>query len=174
MPVRPILLFGDPRLEAPNDPVEGFGPATGALVRDLLETAWRAPGLGLAAPQVGVNLALAVVDLSVGADPRAPLVLANPRLLSAEGRVAVEEGCLSFPDLFVTLRRPRRLEVEAQDEAGRVRVIAAEGLLAQAICHELDHLRGTLLVHNVRGLRRRMLLRRVERQRRAGRWRSPT
>jgi peptide deformylase len=170
MAVRPIRLFGDPVLAAANAPVEDFGPALLELIRDLLETAWRAPGLGLAAPQVGVNLDLAVVDLSLGGDPGAAVVLANPEVVAMEGRVAVEEGCLSFPDLFVTIRRPRRLEVRAQDASGRSRVIAAEGLLAQALCHEVDHLDGVLLVDHLGGLRRQLFLRRVSRMRRRGRW----
>ena len=170
MAVRPILLYGDPVLAAANAPVEDFGSALLELTHDLLETAWRAPGVGLAAPQVGVKLDLAVVDLSLGSDPGAAIVLANPRVVSTEGRVTVEEGCLSFPSLFVTLRRPRRLEVRAQDANGRWRVIAGEGLLAQALCHEVDHLDGVLLVDHLGGLRRHLFLHRVTRMRRLGRW----
>lgn len=172
MAIRPILLYGDPRLAAPNAPVTDFGPTFQGLARDLLETAWNEPGLGLAAPQVGVNLALAVIDLSVGGDAEAQLVLANPVVVGSSGRVALEEGCLSFPGLFVTLRRPRRLEVRAQDAAGRWRVIAGEGLLAQALAHELDHLSGVLLVDRLWGLRRALFLTRVRRARRAESWRS--
>lgn len=168
--VRPILAFGDPRLEAENAPVAGFGPGLERLVEDLFETAWSAPGLGLAAPQVGVNLALAVVDLSVGGDPSARVVLANPVVVSASGVVAVEEGCLSMPGVFVTLWRPRTLTVRAADRDGRTRLVRGEGLMAQALCHELDHLRGVLLPHHLGGLRRRLVLRRIARLRRGGRW----
>jgi peptide deformylase len=168
--VRPILVFGDPRLEAENEPVEEFGPRLERLVADLFETAWSAPGLGLAAPQVGVNLALAVVDLSVGGDPTARVVLANPTVVSAAGAVTVGEGCLSFPGVFVTLSRPRSLVVRAADESGRTRLVAGEGLMAQALCHELDHLQGVLLPDHLGRVRRRLLLRRIARLERAGRW----
>jgi peptide deformylase len=168
--VRSILVFGDPRLEAANEPVEEFGPPLQSLVADLFETAWSAPGLGLAAPQVGVNLALAVVDLSVGGDPSARVVLANPTVVSAAGAVTVEEGCLSFPGLFVKLSRPRTLVVRAADERGRTRLVTGEGLMAQALCHELDHLQGVLLPDHLGRVRRRLLLRRVAHLERAGRW----
>jgi len=108
-----ILRYGDPRLEAPNAPVEDFGPELGELVETLFEAGWRAPGLGVAAPQVGVSMRLAVVDLSLGEDPEERLVVANPEIVGREGRVALEEGCLSFPGLFTTITRPRRLWVRA-------------------------------------------------------------
>jgi peptide deformylase len=170
MAVRPILLFGDPRLEAPNEEVDGFGSELHELIEDLFETSWRAPGLGLAAPQVGVNLSLAVVDLSIGEDPDARIVLANPEILESRGKVSLEEGCLSFPGLFTTIVRPRSLRLRARDRAGESFELEAEGLLAQAICHERDHLDGRLLVHHLRGLKRRMFLRRVAKMRDSGVW----
>ena len=118
MSVRPILVFGDARLEAPNAPVETFDAALASLVDDLFETGWSAPGLGLAAPQIGANLRLATVDLSVGKDPSQKIVLANPTITETSGRISLEEGCLSFPGLFTTLSRPREVVVTAQDEHG--------------------------------------------------------
>lgn len=97
MSVQPILVFGEPRLEAPNAPVENFDKALETLVADLFETGWRAPGLGLAAPQIGVNLRLATVDLSVGKNPSQRIVLANPTIIESSGTISLEEGCLSFP-----------------------------------------------------------------------------
>lgn len=170
MATRPILVYGDPRLERQSAPVVEFGGALEGLVEDLFETAWRAPGIGLAAPQVGVNLALAVIDLSVGGDPSARVVLANPKVVSASGTMTVEEGCLSFPGVFVSISRPRTLVVRAADQVGRERLVTGEGLMAQALCHELDHLQGVLLPDHLGNLRRRLLLRRVARLRRAGRW----
>ncbi|HOC44847.1 MAG TPA: peptide deformylase [Thermoanaerobaculales bacterium] len=170
MAVRPILCYGDARLEAANKPVTDFGPGLAALIQDLFETGWKAPGLGVAAPQIGVNLRLATIDLSVGSDEAARIVLANPEIVSTEGTVSLEEGCLSFPDLFTTIERPRRLRVRAQDEHGAWRTIAADGLLAQAICHEVDHLDGVLLVDHLRGLKRQVFLRRVARARKLGVW----
>jgi peptide deformylase len=170
MAVRPILVYGDPRLEAANQPVTVFGPGLAQLIQDLFETGWRAPGLGVAAPQIGVNLRLATIDLSVGKDEATRIVLANPEIVSTEGSENLEEGCLSFPGLFTTIPRPRRLRVRAQDEAGRWRTIVADGLLAQAVCHEVDHLDGVLLVNHLRGLKKQLFLRRVAKARRLGVW----
>ncbi|MCD4749203.1 MAG: peptide deformylase, partial [Thermoanaerobaculales bacterium] len=130
-----------------------------------------APGLGLAAPQIGINVRFAVLDLSVGKDTEQRLVLANPEIIHGEGRVKLEEGCLSFPGLFTNIERPRRIVVRAQDLDGVWRDIPADGLLAQAICHEIDHLDGILLVHHLRGLKRKMFIRRGEKQRKTGMWR---
>jgi peptide deformylase len=168
--VKPILVYGDPRLEAENRPVTDFGSELQEIITDLFETAWKAPGLGLAAPQIGCNLRLATVDLSVGKDPGAKLVLANPEIVSSEGSAVLEEGCLSFPGLFTTISRPKRLTVRAQDQHGEWRTLNAEGLFAQALCHELDHLDGVLLVHHLRGLKRQMFLRRVAKMRKLGVW----
>ncbi len=172
MAVRPILIYGDRRLEAANRPVTEFGPELERIVDDLFETGWTAPGLGVAAPQIGVDLRLATIDLSVGGDPAQRMVLANPEIIDAEGRVAVEEGCLSFPGLFTTIDRPRRLRFRAQDQTGLWWEAEAEGLLTQAVCHELDHLDGILLVDHLRGLKRQMFLRRVARMRKTGAWRD--
>jgi len=163
-------LTGDPRLEARNADVEDFGDHLQALIADLFETGWKAPGLGLAAPQIGVNLRLATVDLSVGKDPDQQLVLVNPEIIEATGSVTLEEGCLSFPGLFTNIARPRQLVVHAQSRDGEWRDIEASGLLAQAICHEIDHLDGRLLVHHLRGIKRKMFLRRVAKMRATGVW----
>jgi peptide deformylase len=170
MAVRPILVYGDPRLEAENLPVTDFGAELHDVVEDLFETGWKAPGLGVAAPQIGVNLRLATVDLSVGKDPGQKVVLANPEIIHTEGSASLEEGCLSFPGLFTTISRPRRLVVRAQDQHGEWRSHTAEGLFAQAVCHEVDHLDGRLLVHHLRGLKRKMFLRRVAKMRDLGVW----
>jgi peptide deformylase len=164
MAVRPILLFGDPRLEADNAPVESFDEELARLADDMFETAYAAPGLGLAAPQVGVNLRIAVVDLSVGKNPDERLVIANPRITSTEGRCSLEEGCLSFPGLFTRL--------DYQDIEGNACELHAEGVLAQALCHEVDHLDGVLLVHHLRGMKRKMFLRRVRKMRELGVWQA--
>lgn len=170
MTVRSILIYGDPRLQAPNSPVDEFGSELEEFVDDLFETGWRAPGLGLAAPQVGVNLQVATIDVSVGKDPAARRVLVNPTIVWSDGSATVEEGCLSFPGLYTSLVRPRRLRVRAQDAAGEWWEETVSDLLAQAVCHELDHLAGTLIVDHLRGLKRQVFLRRVARARKLGVW----
>lgn len=170
MPRRPIILWGDPRLTAPNAPVEIFDQELEDLIAEMFETSWAAPGLGLAAPQVGINLQLVVLDLSVGKDPEQKIVLANPEITHQEGSVSLEEGCLSFPGLFTTFMRPRSIKVRAQDAAGTWREIEGRELLAQALCHEIDHLNGILLIDHIRGLKRTMFLRRVKKLQQAGAW----
>lgn len=174
MTVRNILVFGDPRLEAANLPVEDFGDALQSLIQDLFETGWKAPGLGVAAPQIGANLRLATIDLSVGRDPGDRIVLANPEITHRQGRATLEEGCLSFPGLFTTIQRPTALTVRAQDQSGEWREIEADGLLAQAVCHEVDHLNGVLLTHHLRGMKKKLFMRRVEKMRRLGIWPQST
>jgi len=170
MSTHSILVYGDPDLAAPNTPVLDFDEALAALVEDLFETGWKAPGLGLAAPQIGVNLRLATVDLSVGKDPEQKIILANPEIIEASGKVSLEEGCLSFPGIFTTLSRPREIVIRAQEVDGAFFEAEASGLLAQAICHEIDHLDGRLLVDHLRGIKKKMFLRKVAKMRKAGVW----
>jgi peptide deformylase len=157
MAILPILVYGDPRLEAANQPVEDFGEELQSLIEDLFETGWEAPGLGLAAPQVGINLRIATVDLSVGKDPEARVVLANPEIIFCRGKASLEEGCLSFPGLFTTIERPTALRVRAQDNGGRWREFEADGVL---------------IVHHLRSMKRRLFMRRVEKMRKLGVWQS--
>jgi peptide deformylase len=169
--IREIVKYGDPRLLAPNEAVSDFAdPALAALIRDLKETCWAAPGLGLAAPQIGVNLRVAIVDLSVGKDPSKVVVLVNPRVASERGRVREEEGCLSLPDLVDVVERPEEVTVEAQDETGTVRTLTGRDLYARALCHEIDHLDRHLYVDRISSLKRSLILRKVAKRRREGTW----
>jgi peptide deformylase len=162
--IRDIVHFGDPRLLAPNREVAAFDDALSALVRDLVETCHAAPGLGLAAPQIGVNLRVAIVDLSVGQDPAGVIVLVNPRITRADGEIRSDEGCLSIPGMSEPLTRPLRVAVEAADASGAVRTVEGHDLLARALCHETDHLDGKLFVHRLRGLKRELVMRKVARR----------
>lgn len=162
--IRDIVHFGDPRLLAPNREVAAFDDALSALVRDLVETCHAAPGLGLAAPQIGVNLRVAIVDLSVGQDPAGVIVLVNPRITRADGEIRSDEGCLSIPGMSEPLTRPLRVAVEAADASGAVRTVEGNDLLARALCHETDHLDGKLFVHRLRGLKRELVMRKVARR----------
>lgn len=136
----------------------------------MVATCHAAPGVGLAAPQIGVNKRVAIVDLSVGADPNAVIVLVNPLVVESSGQQREEEGCLSIPDLSEKVVRPARILVRALDAAGQTREIEGTGLLARAICHETDHLEGILFVDRLRGLKRELAWRKIRRQKAKGVW----
>lgn len=154
MATLPIRLYPDPVLREKCPPVERFDDALRHLAADMVETMHAAPGVGLAAPQVGALLRLAVVDLSVGKDPEELLVLVNPEVLGEEGRATEVEGCLSIPDLTDKVERPERIRLRAQDLQGRHFELDAEDWLARAVLHEIDHLDGVLFVDRLRGLRK--------------------
>ena len=171
MAVREIVKYGDPRLLAPNEEISDFAaPAFGALVGDLIETCWAAPGYGLAAPQIGVNKRVAIVDLSVGKDPAKVIVLVNPRVVSMEGGIRDEEGCLSLPDLVDVLERPESVVVEACDASGVSRTVRGRELLARALCHEIDHLDSHLYIDRLSALKRGLLLKKVAKRKKLGTW----
>lgn len=163
MAVRPIVLFPDPVLRQRCRPVERFDQGLAGLVGDLVETCHAAPGLGLAAPQIGVELRVAVIDLSVGAEPSELHVLVNPEIVERSGALADTEGCLSLPDLTERIERPERVRVRASGLRGEPVEVEGEGLLARALCHEIDHLDGVLFIDYLRGLRRELMLRRLRR-----------
>jgi peptide deformylase len=163
MAVLPIRIYPDPVLRVRCAEVTSFDPELARLVADMVETMHAAPGIGLAASQVGVERRVAVVDLSVGEDPAGVLVLVNPVILTDEGGEVDVEGCLSIPDFTDKVDRPERVEVLAQDATGAHQRFFAEGLLARAICHEVDHLDGVLFVDHLHGLRRERAKRALKR-----------
>ncbi len=150
----PIRLYPDPVLRGKCLPVDRFDAGLQQLVDDMIETMHAAPGVGLAAPQVGVAQRLMVVDLSVGEDPGQLLVFVNPVLLEQSGTETDVEGCLSIPGYTDRVTRPTRLRVAAQSAEGEPFELEAEDWLARAICHEVDHLDGVLFVDHLRGLRK--------------------
>ena len=171
MAIRDVVQYGDERLVAKNEDVTDFeDPALRELIRDLFDTGWAAPGLGIAAPQIGVNKRVCVVDLSVGKDPDQRLVLINPRVVDAEGLVRDEEGCLSFPDIVEIVERPEAVAVEAFDEKGVKRVLEGADLLARAYCHEIDHLDSRLFIERMSSLKRGFVLRKVIKRQKRGEW----
>lgn len=171
MAIREIVKYGDPRLVAKNQDVDVFDdPGLATLLQDLKETCWAAPGLGLAAPQVGVNLRVAIVDLSIGKDPSQVLVLVNPVVVDAQGLIRDEEGCLSFPDLVETVERPERVTVEALDASGKKQSYSGRDLLARAFCHEVDHLDQKLFVDRLSSLKKGLILRKVVKRQKKGAW----
>ena len=150
--------------------MEPGDPDLPELVSDMFETCHAAPGIGLAAPQIGINRRVAVIDLSVGADPGARLVLVNPVVVEVSGEQREEEGCLSVPDLAERVVRPERVRARFLDAEGNVREIEGTGLLARALVHEIDHLNGVLYVDRLRGLKREMTWRKIARLRARGVW----
>ncbi len=167
---RPILRYGDPLLHRTARPVEALTPAIDTLLDDMRETMHGASGVGLAAPQVGESLRVCLFDLSAGKGPADVMVLINPEVIGCDGMQLKEEGCLSVPGFEATVARPMRMSVRAMDRTGDVREIHAEGLLARALQHEIDHLDGVLFLDRLRPLYRWTLTRRIERLRRAGKW----
>lgn len=167
---RPILRYGQPVLHAPATPVADLSTEVTQLIDDMVDTMHAAPGVGLAAPQVGTSLRVCVVDLSVGQQPSALHVLVNPSIVEMDGMQLHEEGCLSVPGIEASVIRPARLTVTATDRGGQPCRVEATGLLARALQHELDHLDGILFIDRLRPVYRRAIVRRIERLSRGGRW----
>ena len=167
---RPIVLYPDPVLLTLTREVETIDDEIRTLVADMIETMYAAPGIGLAANQVGVGKRVCVVDLSVGETPGELKVLINPRILEAGGSDTAEEGCLSFPDITLDIERPFTATVEAQGLDGKTFRIEAEGLLARAMQHEIEHLEGRTFLQNVSSLRRELVKRQIKKRIKAGDW----
>ena len=162
MALLPILEYPDPRLKKVAARVEAVTPEIRKLVRDMAETMYAAPGVGLAAPQIGVSQRLFVIDAATGEDePSDFRVFANPVILEKHGEVVWEEGCLSFPGVHEDIDRAERVKVRAQDRHGEFFELEAEGLLAVAIQHEHDHLEGKLMVDHLGMLKKRMVHRQM-------------
>jgi peptide deformylase len=168
--IRPILKYGDDVLHQEARPVGDLTAEIDRLIDDMIETMYAAPGVGLAAPQVGVPLRIFVVDLSVGRDPGGLMVMINPSFVERDGMQLEEEGCLSVPDFNATVVRPARVVVAGLDRTGTEYQLEGSGLLARALQHEMDHLDGMLFVDRLRGIKRDMILRRIRKLARAGKW----
>ena len=168
--IRPILRYGDSALHTPARPVETFDGSLQALLRDMIETMYAAPGIGLAAPQIGVPLRVCVIDISVGKRNGELYELVNPEGVLCEGLQMAEEGCLSLPGFNATVVRPSRAVVRCSDRDGNPRTVEGTGLLARALQHELDHLDGAIFVDRLRGIKRDVIVRKVQKLRRAGKW----
>ncbi len=167
MSILTIRLYPDPVLRVRCHDVEAFDSELERLVEDLVETMYAAPGVGLAAPQVGVESRVCVVDATAGEEPDNLLVLVNPRILESSGSEIDVEGCLSIPDISDKVERPYAVSVAAFDVQGGEQLIAAKGLEARAIQHEIDHLDGVLFTDRLTGLRKeraRRLLKRLQRE----------
>lgn len=168
--LRPILRLGDSILTEPARPVEAITPEIEMLVDDMVETMYAAPGIGLAAPQVGVSLRIFVVDLSVGRDPAGLSVMINPEFVARDGMQLEEEGCLSVPGFTATVARPKHVVVKGLDRFGNEHQLEGTGLMARALQHEMDHLQSCLFVDRLRGISRDLILRKIKKLSKAGKW----
>jgi peptide deformylase len=168
--IRPIVRYGTDVLHRPAGPVDEITPGIQQLIDDMTHSMYAVPGIGLAAPQVGVPLRIFVADLSVGRNPDELLVFVNPELVIAEGTQREEEGCLSVPGFTAGVVRPARAVVKGLDRHGREQVIEGTGLLARCFQHEMDHLDGTLFVDRLRGLQKDLMVRRIRKLVRTGKW----
>ncbi|OFW45585.1 MAG: peptide deformylase [Acidobacteria bacterium RIFCSPLOWO2_12_FULL_67_14b] len=168
--LRPILRLGDSVLAQPARPVAAITPEIETLVDDMIETMYAAPGIGLAASQVGQSLQIFVLDLSLGKDPQALTVMINPAFVERDGMQLEEEGCLSLPGFTSTVARPKRVVVKGLNRQGDEQTIEGTGLLARALQHEMDHLNGCLFVDRLRGISRDLILRKIRKLTKAGKW----
>jgi peptide deformylase len=157
MAVLPVLTWGDPRLKKNSQDVGAWSPDLEQLVADLFETSLAEEGVGLAAPQVGVNLNLAVIDCSCGEDPSQQIVLINPEIILEEGVQVGSEGCLSIPGIREILERPQKVTIRNRGRDESWHELVGEDLLARAFCHEIDHLRGRLFVEYFGPVKRQFL-----------------
>jgi len=168
--VLPIIKYGDDVLRRLTAPVTDFDDALQKLIDDMVVTMYAAPGVGLAANQVGVSKRLMVIDLSVGKRPQELHVFINAEIVERLGQITEDEGCLSIPDFTETVTRPERVKVRYLDRNGEQREMWGEGLMARALCHETDHLNGMLFVDHLRGFKKDRILKKIQKLAKAGMW----
>ncbi len=170
MAVKEILKYGSTTLHQPSEQVSIVDSSVVELIADLIETMHAAPGIGLAAPQIGVNRRVIVVDLSIGEDEEALVVLVNPEVVDSSGQELGEEGCLSVPGIFSDVVRPSKITVKALNSDGEEIVMEAEGLMARALCHEIDHLDGVVFVDRLSPLKKRFVKKDISKKIESGEW----
>ena len=168
--IRPILRYGTPPLHEPARPVAEVTDEIRRLVDDMVQTMYAAPGIGLAAPQIGVPLRIFVADISLGRSAGDLIVFINPEFVEREGMQLEDEGCLSAPGFNATVARPSRAVVKGLDRDGQEHVREGTGLLARCFQHEMDHLDGTIFIDRLRGLQKDLILRKIKKLSRAGKW----
>jgi peptide deformylase len=168
--IRPILKFGESPLHEPAAEVPAITDAIQKLIDDMIETMYAAPGIGLAAPQVGEALRIFVVDLSLGRKAEDLMVFVNPVFVERDGMQLEDEGCLSVPGFNATVPRPQRAVVRGLNRDGQERTVEGTDLLARAFQHEMDHLDGKLFLDRVRGIKRDLIVKKIRKLSRAGKW----
>ena len=170
MAVLPIVKYGSDVLRRPTELISDIDEALQKLIDDMVDTMHAAPGIGLAANQIGVSKRLAVIDLSVGKRPNELIVLVNPEIVETEGEITEEEGCLSIPDMTEIVTRPLRVKARFLDRNGTEREMWGEGLMARALSHETDHLKGSLFIDRLRGFKKERILKKIQKLAKAGMW----
>jgi peptide deformylase len=168
--IRPILRYGERSLQQPASDIATIDDNVHRLIDDMIETMYGAPGVGLAAPQIGVPLRAFVVDVSVGRNAGELVVMINPVFLEREGMQIEEEGCLSVPGFNATVVRPSRAVIRGLDRTGTEQTIEGRDLLARAFQHEMDHLDGMVFIDRLRGIKKDMIVRKIQKLKRTGRW----
>ena len=168
--IRHIVRYGSPVVHARALPVDKITEDISTLIDDMIETMYAANGIGLAAPQIGVGLRIFVVDISSGRNPDDLIVMVNPETVSQDGNQSEEEGCLSIPGFEATVSRPNRTVLNGLDRNGKSRQFSGVGLLARAFQHELDHLDGRLFLDRLKGIKRDLIVRKINKRRRKGTW----
>ncbi len=167
MAVLPILVAPHPVLKKKCEPVETVTPELKSLMADMLETMYAAPGVGLAAPQVGVSKRILVVDCARRDEDPSPIMMANPEIVwESEELATYEEGCLSFPEQYADVNRPAECHVKYLDENNEEQLLKADGLLATCVQHEIDHLEGIVFVDHISIVKRGIIMRRLKKQQR--------
>jgi peptide deformylase len=168
--IRPIVLWGTDLLEKPSETVSNITDSEIKLVQDMIETMYKAPGVGLAAPQVGVSKRIMVTDTTSGEKPDRLFTILNPEIVDTEGEQFEEEGCLSIPGFSATVLRPKKVVLRGVDLNGKEIVLEGADLLARAFCHEMDHLDGKFFLDHISFIKRDMIKRRIKKLIKQGKW----
>jgi peptide deformylase len=166
----PILKYGAPALRNMSKSVDSFSSGLEEIARNMIDTMYSSPGIGLAAPQVGINIRLVTIDLTVGEDDSKKIIICNPEIVSAEGEQRSDEGCLSIPEFSDSVTRPLRMVVRGINLHGEEVKYEAEGLLAKCFSHEIDHLNGVLFIDHLSPLKRSLIRNKIKKLAKAGEW----
>ena len=168
--IRPIVLWGSEVLDNPSAPVTNITGEEVKLIQDMIETMYKAPGVGLAAPQIGVSKRIMVTDTTSGEKKDRLFTLVNPEIVETEGEQFEDEGCLSIPGFSASVLRPKKVVIRGLDLNGKDVVIEGSDLLARAFCHEMDHLDGKFFLDHISFIKRDMIKRRIKKLIRQGKW----
>jgi peptide deformylase len=168
--IRPILRYGVEALHRPAEAVGAIDAETQTLIEDMIQTMYAAPGIGLAAPQIGSPVRIFVADVSMGRNPADLQVFINPEFMERDGMQLEEEGCLSVPGFNATVARPSRVVLKGLTRSSEEQVVEATGLLARCFQHEMDHLDGVVFVDRLRGLQKDLIVRKIRKLSRSGQW----